>query len=101
MFKERAPGRVHVLRFEDIVKDPAGVLGDFCKKAGLKPSPTLAKPSWNGKPLTQVYPWGTIRTPTPEANLATAMELSEAERKEVAQRAGPWLKILGYEGFLK
>jgi hypothetical protein len=99
LWRDREPKRVHVLRFEDIIKDPAGVLGEFCKKVGLKPSPTLAKPTWNGKPLETVHPWGTIKTPTPEANLATAKELSDAERVEVTQRAGPWLKILGYDDF--
>ncbi|HTC19507.1 MAG TPA: sulfotransferase, partial [bacterium] len=68
-------------------------------KAGLKPSPTLAQASWNGRPLATVHPWGTIRTPTPEANLATARELSDAERLEVTRRCGPWLKLLGYDDF--
>jgi hypothetical protein len=99
LWQNREPKRVHVLRFEDIVKDPQGVVGGFCGKIGLKSSPTLAKPTWNGQPLATVYPWGTIRTPTPEANLATAKELNDVERKEVAERAGPWLKILGYDGF--
>jgi hypothetical protein len=100
LWRDRAPGRVHVLRFEDIVKDPAGVLGGFCEKVGLKKSPTLSRPTWNSQELKTVYPWGTIRTPTPEANLATANELNDAEKKEIAERAGPWLKILNYEGFL-
>jgi hypothetical protein len=99
LWKEREPKRVHVLRFEDIVKDPVGVLGAFCEKAGLKSSPTLAKPTWNGQPLQTVHPWGTIRTPTLEANMATAKELSDEERKQVGEQAGPWLKILGYENF--
>lgn len=99
LWKERAPKNVHVLRFEDIIQDPQRVLGAFCQDSGLKPSPTLAHPTWNSQPLATVHPWGTIRTPTTEANRATAAELSEAERKEVAQRAGPWLKILGYDDF--
>jgi hypothetical protein len=75
------------------------VLGDFCEKVGLKSSPSLKTPTWNGQPLTTVYPWGTIRTPTVEANRKTAEELTQAERDEVTRRAGPWLKVLGYDGF--
>jgi hypothetical protein len=60
----------------------------------------LAWPSWNGRPLEQVYPWGTVRTPTPEANRATANELNAAQRAEVAVRSGPLLSAFGYEGFL-
>jgi hypothetical protein len=99
MWQKKEPKRVHVVRFEDIIRGPVKVLGGVCRKMGLKSSPTLGTPTWNGRPLRTVYPWGTIRTPTPEANKATAQELSLAERKEVTERAGPWLKILGYDKF--
>jgi hypothetical protein len=95
-FSEKYPGRVHLLRFEDIIVDPAKVLADFLGKIGINPSPTLSKPSWNGKVLEQVYPWGTIRTPTTEANKATADELSAAEKEEIRLRTKPLLNLLGY-----
>jgi hypothetical protein len=98
-YSEMYPGRVHILRFEDIVVDPVKVLGDFLAKLGIGRSPTLAKPTWNGKHLEQVYPWGTIRTPTTEANRATANELSGAEKQEIFQRAHAYLPVLGYESF--
>jgi hypothetical protein len=91
---------VHVLRFEDIIVDKVGVLGKFLAGLGLASSPTLGRPSWNGNPLDQVYPWGTIRTPTTEANRATAEELSGAEQDEIYQRTRPLLPHFGYETFL-
>lgn len=100
MFEAMYPGRVHVLRFEDIVADPVHVLGDFLAKVGVGPSDTLARPSWNGKELKQVYPWGTVRNPTPEANRATADELSDTEKEEIRQRTGPFLDLLGYSTYL-
>lgn len=96
-FAARYPGRVHVLRYEDLIADPAAVLSAFLKKLGIGSAPSLARPSWNGKVLKQVYPWGAIRTPTPDANKATAEELSAAEREEIRFHAGPLLKALGYE----
>jgi hypothetical protein len=99
-FAEMYPGRVHVLRFEDIIADPVGVLGAFLAKLGAGASETLARPTWNGQVLTQVYPWGTIRVPTPEANRATADELTAAEKEEIRIRAKPFLGLLGYESFL-
>jgi hypothetical protein len=99
LFQARFPGRVHVLRFEDIIRDPVKTLGTFLQSIGLESSPTLARPSWNGTPLTTVHPWGTIRIPTSEANQATARELSGGEREEVRLRAGPFLEAFGYEDF--
>jgi hypothetical protein len=94
------PDRVHVLRFEDIVADPVRVLGGFLGRLGIGPSPTLGKPSWNGNALAEVYPWGTVRIPTPEANRATAEELTAAEVGEVRDRAGVLLERFGYTDFL-
>jgi hypothetical protein len=99
MFAALHPGRVHILRFEDIVVDPTRVLGDFLKKVGVSGSATLGKPTWNGMALPQVYPWGTIRTPTTEANRATAEELSKAERAEIECRTRPLLESFGYGAF--
>jgi hypothetical protein len=100
LFQLQAPQQVHVLRYEDIIGAPEDTLGRLLAKVGLESSPTLKRPSWNGKPLESVHPWGTIRVPTPEANLATARELSLGEREEVRQRAGLYLNALGYEDFL-
>ncbi len=99
-YSEMYPGRVHVLRFEDIVVNPVEVLGGFLAKIGVGKSETLARPSWNGRVLEQVYPWGTVRTPTVAANLATANELSAAEKSEIRARTKSLLSILGYESFL-
>lgn len=98
-YSEMYPGRVHILRFEDIIADPVRVLGEFLAKLGVKKSVSLAKPSWNGKTLEQVYPWGTIRTPTTEANFATADELTRDEKTEIFQRSRPILETLGYGSY--
>jgi hypothetical protein len=89
--------RVHLLRFEDIVADPVNVLGDFLAKVGAGKSDVLSRPTWNGQTLKQVYPWGTIRTPSTSANLATAGELSAAETEEIRVRTRHLLGTLGYE----
>src|SRR5262245_36064877 len=97
-FAERFPGRVQIVRYEDIVADPVGTLSAVLARVGAGSSSTLAVPSWNGVALEQVYPWGTIRTPTPEANAATAKELSAAETDEIRARTAPLLKAFGYDG---
>ena len=100
LYQKLYPGRLHIVRAEDVMRDPSGTLGPVLSKIGVDPTALLATPSWNHQPLTQVYPWGTIRTPTPEANRATALELSPAERDEVRTRAWQYLDVFDYASFL-
>jgi hypothetical protein len=100
LYQSIFPGRLHILRFEDLVADPFTALSAILEPLGIEPAESLRQPTWNGHALDQVYPWGTIRTPTPEANRATAAELSAAERDAVAARAKPYLELLGYTDFL-
>jgi hypothetical protein len=97
--RERFPDRLHIVRTEEVMADPVGTLGAVLERIGLSANDSLATPSWNGKVLEEVYPWGTIRKATPEANLATANELTEEEREEVARRAWQYLPVFGYERF--
>jgi hypothetical protein len=100
VFRSQFPGRVHVLRIEDVMADPLKTMGDFCRGLGVETSASLGVPTWNGRELEEVYPWGTIRRATPEANLATALELSQEERAEVASYARPFLEDFDYKTFL-
>lgn len=98
--KDRYPERFHLVRSDDVFADPKGVLGGICERLGLAPADTLAAPSWNGRPLASVSPWGTIRTAAPAANRAAADELTDEELDEICVRAGPYLELLGYSDFL-
>ncbi len=98
--KELFPERMHILRLEDELADPYTVLSQLCAKWGIQPSDSLRRISWNGVPMDQVFPWGTIRVPTLEANQAVACELSNDEKREIRIRAQPYLNLLGYENFL-
>ncbi len=97
MFQALHPDRVHIVRFEDLVADPKAALGPVCESLGARITDTLIAPSWNGEALTEVVPWGTVRTPTTNANRATAAELSDEERAEIRVRARPFLERFGYE----
>jgi hypothetical protein len=90
------PGRFHLVRFEDVIADPRCALGEVCRKLGLEQPESLATPSWNGTPLAEVYPWGTIRHATPEANLQTARELSGQELDDIRMRADKYLDDFDY-----
>jgi hypothetical protein len=100
LLQEKFPGRAHIVRAEDVMNDPHKTLGDICRKLGLEPHESLKTPAWNGTALTEVYPWGTIRHATPEANRATAQELSASEREEIRVRAWQYLEVFGYRDFI-
>jgi hypothetical protein len=100
LFRDTYPERFHIVRAEDVMLDSKGALGRICEKLGLEPSDSLAKPSWNGAELDQVYPWGTIRIPTPEVNRQTAHALDSRQIDEIRLRARPFLETLDYNTFI-
>jgi hypothetical protein len=94
------PSQVHIVRAEDVMADPQRTLGPICEKLGLSNSPSLAAPSWNGNALEEIYPWGTIRHATSEANRMAAAELSPIEAEQVRLMAWQYLDIFDYGGFV-
>lgn len=82
------------------MENPKSALGPVCEAIGVEVGDALEAVSWNGRALDEVYPWGTIRTPSPDANLATANELDSEERRAVGLRAGRFIEPFGYESFL-
>jgi hypothetical protein len=101
MFQKRFPERFHIVRAEDVMADSYAALSQVCAKLGLSPAESLKVPSWNGKELEEVYPWGTIRRATPAANIATAQELSEEEKKQIEICAWQYLETFGYGAILQ
>jgi hypothetical protein len=98
--QKKFPDRFHLLRTEDTLQDPLKILGGLCEKLGIQPDPILKTTTWNGEKLAEVYPWGTIRQATPEANRATAAELSARERDEIREWTRFLLETLDYKNFI-
>ena len=95
--REQHPTQVHIVRAEDVMADSSRTLGGVCRDLGLQAADSLGTMSWNGAVLPEAFPWGTIRRATPEANLATARELSAGERDDVATRAAQYLDAFDYQ----
>lgn len=93
-YQVKYPGQFHVIRYEDLVADPMGTLNLVLAKVGLEPFKVAPVPSFNRKALDQVYPWGTIRSATTEANTATAEELTEEETLAVVDETGVMAALL-------
>ena len=91
------PGRVQIVRAEDVMRDPVETLGGVCREVGVGADTALSTMTWNGETLAEAYPWGTIRRVTPESNLATARELTAGERDEITVRAAQYLDAFDYQ----
>jgi hypothetical protein len=100
LFKEKFPTRLHIVRAEDVMADPLKTLGAVCAQLGLEAAESLKTPTWNGKELQEVYPWGTLRQVTPQVNRATADELSPEERADIRARTWQYLEIFDYKQFI-
>ena len=98
--QKKYPGRVHIVRAEDVMAGSKNTLSTVLAKLGLGTDDALGRPSWNGSVLEEVYPWGTIRRATPDANKATALELSAEQREEIRLRTWQYLDVFDYKSFL-
>jgi hypothetical protein len=96
IYRQKYPKNCFVVRYEDILANKKSALADIFKSVGIKYSNTLEYPSWNGEKLTEVYPWGTIRTPTESVNIQTAKELSKAEIEDIYLRAKDYIDFFDY-----
>ncbi len=99
-FREKFPGRMHIVRAEDVMADSYKTLGAICEKIGVSPADSLRKPTWNGNELEEVYPWGTLRKVTPAVNRATADELSAAEKDAIRAYTWQYMDVFDYKNFL-
>ena len=99
--RKKYPGRVHIVRTEDVMADSQRALRPVCDAVGVSHcADSLKSVSWNGTELEAVYPWGTIRKATPAANHATANELSAEEQHEIRLRTWQYLEEFNYTRFL-
>ncbi len=100
VFQKIHQDRIHIVRYEDVIEAPRETLGRICAKLGLEASDSLEMPTWNGNPLEEVYPWGTIRRASPAANKITAEELSAEEIDKIRVWANHYLEVFNYTTFM-
>lgn len=81
--EQRYAGRFHILRFEDLVTDPEAALGGILERMGFGWSEACSAPTFNGQPLHDIQPWGTIRSATLAAHESTKAELSASEQEQL------------------
>lgn len=99
-YRDKYAGHFHIVRFEDLVSDKKGTISTLLDGLGLEFSEKCLYPSFNGVELTNIVPWGTIRTATAEENVATANELTAEQKKGVREITSVTHRLFGYDEFL-
>ena len=78
------PNNFKTIHFEDLCDNAQNTMIDVCKFLEIPYSDTLLYPSFNGKKLDSIYPWGTIKHATIAENKATSKELSLEQIEKIS-----------------
>ena len=95
-YQAKYPKNLYIVHYEDLVDDMKGEMSVLLDNLGLPWSDTALYPSFNGVKMDQVFPWGTIKTPTLEANNATIHELSKEQMDAIYRECAVMLPHFGY-----
>lgn len=93
---KKYPDNFFFIKYEDLIENPKKVLGGVLEKIGISTNDSLSQPSWNGEPLKEVYPWGTVRIPSRKVNINTARELTKEQIQEIYLRTELYLEHFDY-----
>src|SRR4051812_14975534 len=89
--------RFHILRFEDLIASPRREMGILAEKIEIAWDDALLYPSWNGKQMITVKPWGTIQTPATGVNIATMNELDQKQKTRIREITELMLQHFDYD----
>jgi hypothetical protein len=97
VYSSKYAGRFHIVYAEDIFENPKSTMSNLLAKVGLPWNDSALAPSFAGKAMEQVYPWGTVKYPTTAANIAAAVELNKEQRDNITIECEPVLDLLKYK----
>jgi hypothetical protein len=98
MFARMYPRNVRIFRYEDLVEDKERFMREAAEFIGVRFHETMLYPSWNGAEIKDnIAPWGTVLKSTKEYNQAVIEELSEDERKQIADGTSALARHFGYD----
>jgi len=98
MFAKMYPENVRIFRYEDLVDDKRKFMTEASAFIGVPFADTMLYPSWNGVEIKDsIAPWGTVLKSTKDYNQAVIQELSDEERKQIAQGTAALARHFGYD----
>lgn len=98
-YQFKYPGQFHVLRLEDLLACRKSTLQPILDKIGLPWDDALLYPSFNGRELSTLPPWGTVERATVEYNDNQAASLPYDIKDRVAKECALLIKTFGYKEY--
>jgi hypothetical protein len=105
-YRNKYPNNFHIITYENFIDCKELEFKFLFKSVGI-PYPDNWKhfdsidsdvyPSFNGKELKEMYPWGTIKEATSDANIKTAKELSKEQKNKILNECNFMIDIFGYK----
>lgn len=95
-YKSKYPNNFDIVYFEDLCYDSIKTMSDVAKFLEIPYFDVLSYPSFNGKKLDSIYPWGTIKIASFGENIKTARELSKDQIKKIRTECSFILPIFNY-----
>ncbi len=98
-YSVKYPGRFHVIRLEDFLFDKRATLSPILERIGIPWDDSLLYPSFNGKVLETLPPWGTVEKPTTEYNESQATSLAPDVRARIKAECALLIDVFQYGRF--
>ncbi len=98
-YSVKYPGRFHVVRLEDFLLDKRATLSPILERIGIPWDDSLLYPSFNGKVLETLPPWGTVEKPTAEYNESQAASLAPDVRARIRAECALLVDVFQYTRF--
>lgn len=98
-YSVKYPGRFHIIRLEDFLFDKRATLSPVLERIGIPWDDSLLYPSFNGKVLETLPPWGTVEKPTAAYNESQAASLAPTVRAAIAAECALLIDVFEYKRF--
>lgn len=96
-FAEKYPARVTTVRLDRLIADRPAEMRRLCAWLRLPYDPMLETPTWNGRPLARLEPFGGVPVVSAEHEQAAAESLSSAERAGIQEGTAAVRALCGVE----
>lgn len=94
---QKYPNNFFIIKNEDYIRDSEKIIGKLLGKIDIPSSSILSYPSFNGKKLDNLMPWGAVEYPNEKYNKLKAKQLSNEDLVSIYDECCAMIKYFEYE----